>query len=143
MSWKTNSSIIYGSIDQDETLQNERTEINLSENPLTHKTITSNDDSDDNSTDNEQIEQTVLNNPEENVNPIIKKEMVLPNNQQVSLRDALEVVPLFDGSNIPLSHFIEGCYEAKAMLPTPTAQENLARLLRSKLSGEARKCIFE
>ena len=29
------------------------------------------------------------------------------------------------------------------MLSTPAAQENLARLLRSKLSGEARKCIFE
>ena len=28
------------------------------------------------------------------------------------------------------------------MLPTPAAQENLARLLRSKSSGEARKCIF-
>ena len=32
--------------------------------------------------------------------------------------------------------------EAKAMLPTPAAQENLARLLRGKLSGEARRCIF-
>ena len=32
--------------------------------------------------------------------------------------------------------------EAKAMLPTPAAQENLAHLLRGKLSGEARKCIF-
>ena len=28
------------------------------------------------------------------------------------------------------------------MLPTLAAQENLARLLRSKLSGEARKCVF-
>ena len=35
--------------------------------------------------------------------------MVLPNSQKMSLTDALEVVPLFDGSNIPLSHFIEGC----------------------------------
>ena len=57
--------------------------------------------------------QIVHNNPEENVNLIINNEMVLPNNQQVSLHDALEVVPLFDGSNIPLSHFIEGSYEAK------------------------------
>ena len=32
--------------------------------------------------------------------------------------------------------------ETKAMLPTPAVQENLARLLRGKLSGEARKCIF-
>ena len=28
------------------------------------------------------------------------------------------------------------------MLPTPAAQENLARLLRGKLTEEARKCIF-
>ena len=53
------------------------------------------------------MEQIVHNNPAENVNPIINNEIVLPNNQQVSLRDALKVVPLFDGSNIPLSHFIE------------------------------------
>ena len=69
-------------------------------------------------------------------------DVVKPNSQQVSLRDELEVVPLFDGSNLPLSHFIEGCTEAKAMLPTPAPQKNLARLLRGKLSGEARKCIF-
>ena len=41
--------------------------------------------------------------------------MAQPNSQQVSLRDALEVVPIFDGSNIPLSHFIERYYEAKAL----------------------------
>ena len=163
---KTNSSIICGSIDQDETLKNEttytdnehisllsstiipkntveeRTKINLSEKCLTRGTISSNHDSDDNSTDNEQMEQIIHNNPEENVNPIRNNEMVLPINQQVSSRDALEVVPLFGGSNIPLSHFIEGCYEAMAMLPASAAQENLARLLRSKLSGEGRKCIF-
>ena len=163
---KTNSSIIYGSNDQDEILKNEttyidnedisllsstvipentveeRTKINVSENSLKCQTILSNHDSDDNSTDNEQMEQIVHNNPAENVNPIRKHEMVLPNNQQVSLRDALEVVPLFDGSNIPLSQFIEGCNEAKAMLPTPAAQENLGRLLISKLSGEAKKCTF-
>ena len=129
---KTNSSIICGSIDQDETLKNETTyignedisslnstiipkntveegtKINLSEISLTGKTITSDHDSNSNSTDNEQMEQIVHNNPGENVNPIINNEMVLPNNQQVSLRDVLEVVPLFDGSNISLSHFIEG-----------------------------------
>ena len=121
---KTNSSIICGIINQDETLRNEttyidnehisllsstvipentveeRTKINLSENSLTHKRITSNHDSEDISTDNEKIEQTVHNNPEENINPIINNEMALPNSQQVSLRDALEVVPLFNGSNI-------------------------------------------
>ena len=154
-SLKTNSSIICGSIDQDETFLKkttyidnedislhsstiikkktveERTKINSSENSLTRKTITSNQDSDDNSTDNKQMEQPVHNNPEENVNPILNNEMALPNSQQVPLRNALEAVSLIDGSNIPLSHFIEGCYEAKAMPPTPAAQENLAQLLRS------------
>ena len=55
--------------------------------------------------------------------------MALPNTQQVSLCDALEVVSLFDGSNIPLSHFIEECYEVKAILPAPAAQKNSVRLL--------------
>ena len=68
---------------------------------------------------------------------------LLVNSPHVFLRDALEVVPLFDESKIPLSHFIEGCYEAKAILPQSAANENLAWLLRSKVSGEARKCIFE
>ena len=68
--------------------------------------------------------------------------IAIPNSQKVSIRDALEVIPFFDGSNIPLSHLIEGCMDAKAMLPTPAAQENPARLLRGKLSGEARKCTF-
>ena len=121
---KTNSSIICGSTDQDETLKNEttyidnedisllsstiipkntveeRTKINLSENSLKRQTILSNHDSDDNRTDNEQMEQIVHNNPKENVNPIINNKMVLPNIQQVPLRDVIEVVPLFDGSNI-------------------------------------------
>ena len=68
--------------------------------------------------------------------------VVIPNSHQVPLRNALVIVPLFDESYVPLSHFMEGCMEAKAMLTTPAAQENLARLLRGKLSGEAQKCIF-
>ena len=116
-----NSSIICGSIDKDETLKNEtsyidnedigllsstiipgntveeRTIIHSSENSLSCKTIESNHDGVDNSTDNEQIEQTVHNNLKEKVNPIINNEMALPTSQQVSSRDAL-----FDGSNIPL-----------------------------------------
>ena len=58
----------------------ERTKINLSEISLTRKTITSNHDSDDNSTDNEKIEQTFHNNPEESINQFMNNEMVLPNN---------------------------------------------------------------
>ena len=89
---QTNSSIICISNNQDETSTNEatyidnegvsllsssvvpknaieeRTKIILSGNLLTCKSITSNHDSDDKSTDNDQIEQVVNNNPDENVN---------------------------------------------------------------------------
>ena len=68
--------------------------------------------------------------------------MPIPNNQQVSLRDALEIVPQFDGKNIPLSVFIEGCVETKSMLPNDLiVEENLTKLIRSKISGEVRKSI--
>ena len=95
------------------------------ETSLARESIISNKDSDGDKSDTEVINQdnpVIVNNEEIAV--------VMPNSQQVSLRDALEVVPLFDGSNVPLSHFIEGCMEAKAMLPTLAVQENLARLLR-------------
>ena len=65
----------------------------------------------------------------------------LPTNQQVSLRDALEIVPYFDGSSkVPLTIFIEACKEAKEMVPI--AEGNLVKLFRSKLTGEARRFII-
>ena len=104
---------------------------------LARDSIINNNDSDEDRSDTEVVNRD---------NPIIgnNEEMAIaiPNSQQVSLSDALKVVPLFDGSNVPLSQFIKGSMEAKAMLPIPAAQENLARLSRGKLSGEARKCIF-
>ena len=149
-------SIVSGSSNQDQTLMNELSyfdESNLIsstvvtidnktlqerlETSLAGESIISKNDSDDDKSDTEVINHdnpVIINNEEMSV--------VIPNGQQVSSCDALEVVPLFYGSNLPLSHFIEGCMEAKAMLLTPAAQENLARLLRGKLSGEARKCIF-
>ena len=141
-------SIVTGSSNQDQTLTNELSyfdEFNLLsstvitidnktlkerlENSLACDSIISNNDSDGDKTYTEVINQdnsVIVNNEEMAV--------VIPNSQQVSLRDALGVVPLFDGSNLPLSHFIEGCMEAKVMPPTPAAHENLARLLRGKLS---------
>ena len=131
-------SIVTGSSNQDQTLTNElsyfdefklldSTAITIDnktfneklETTLARKSIISNIDSDDDKSDTEIINQdnpVIVNNEEMAV--------VIPNIQQVSLRDTLEVVPLFEGSNIPLSHFIEVCMEAKAMLPTPAAQEN-------------------
>ena len=107
------------------------------ETSLARDSIISNNDSDDDKSETEVINQ-------DNAVIVHNEEMavVILNSQQVSLRDALEVVPLYEGSNLPLSHFIEGCMEAKAMLSIPAAQENLARLLRGKLPGESRKCFF-
>ena len=50
-------------------------------------------------------------------------------------------MPCFDGSSkVPLTLFIEACKEAKEMVPN--AEANLVKLLRSKLTGEARRCII-
>lgn len=66
--------------------------------------------------------------------------MALPFNQTVSLVDAIKVVPEFDGSNIPVTLFIRGCYEAKDMIGQG-AEGNLTKLLRSKILGEAQETI--
>ena len=104
---------------------------------LARDSIISNNDSDDDKSNTELINQN---------NPLIVNDeemaIAIPNSQQVSIRDALEVAPLFDGSNVPLAHFVKGCMEANPMLPTPAVQENLARLLQGRLSGEAQICIF-
>lgn len=60
--------------------------------------------------------------------------------QYVSIKDALEAIPMYDGHNIPLSHFIEGCEEARDMLP-PAAEDSLSRIVRNKLKGDARRAI--
>ena len=67
--------------------------------------------------------------------------MNLPTNQQVSLRDALQIVPYFDGSSkVPLTIFIEACKEAKEIVSN--AEENLVKLLKSKHTVEARRYII-
>ena len=81
---------------------------------MARDSIISNNDSKDDKSDTEVINQDnpVIGNNEEMV-------VVIPSSQQASLRDELEVVPLFDWSNVPLSPFFEGYMEAKSMLPTP------------------------
>ena len=50
-------------------------------------------------------------------------------------------MPYFDGSSkVPLTIFIEAGKEAKEMVPNSKA--NLVKLLRSKLTGEARRCMI-
>ena len=60
--------------------------------------------------------------------------------QVVTLRDALMVVPEFNGKNIPLSQFMKGCNEAKFTIE-PESEINLIKLIGSKISGEARQTI--
>ena len=57
----------------------------------------------------------LANNLPNNNLPIQPIEMMnLPTNQQVSLRDALEIVPYFDGSSkVPITIFIEACKAEK------------------------------
>ena len=128
-------SILTGFSNQDQTLTNDlsyfdgsdllsSTVITIDNTNLNEKlrtllardSIISNNDNDDDKSDTEvryQDNPVIVNNEE--------MAIVIPNSQQVSLRDALEVVPLFDESNAPLSHFIQSCMEAKAMLPTPAS----------------------
>lgn len=67
-----------------------------------YRTIVYNNRGDENSK-TEQLNQENNNNLREKADPIVKDKMFLLNIQQVSLRDALEVGPMFGGSNIPLS----------------------------------------
>lgn len=60
--------------------------------------------------------------------------------QMVTIKDALRVIPEYDGSNIPLRQFLEGCDEAREMID-PSAEKNLVKLLRCKITGEARQTI--
>ena len=61
--------------------------------------------------------------------------------QTIPLKDALTVVPEYNGENIPLSVFLEGCDNAKEMV-TNENEENLAKLIRSTLTDKARKAIY-
>ncbi|XP_072765780.1 LOW QUALITY PROTEIN: uncharacterized protein [Anoplolepis gracilipes] len=62
------------------------------------------------------------------------------NNPFATLKYAVEAVPYFDGQNIPLNYFIEGCEEAKSMLPKET-EPQLTRIIRTRIIGEARRTI--
>lgn len=53
-----------------------------------------------------------------------------------SIRDALELVPKYDGHNIPVLQFARSCKRAKELVPL-TNENHLVRLLRSKLVGHA------
>jgi len=58
----------------------------------------------------------------------------------IKLKEIVGTVPLFDGHNLSVLQFTRACRRALAMLPVPTApetEENLVRLIKSKLQGHA------
>ncbi|RLU27171.1 hypothetical protein DMN91_000970, partial [Ooceraea biroi] len=61
-------------------------------------------------------------------------------NPFATLKYAIEAVPFFDGSNISLSYFVEGCEEAKSMLPNE-AESQFTKIVRTRVVGEARRTI--
>lgn len=67
-------------------------------------------------------------------------EIMATHNPFATLKYAVEAVPFFDGKNIPLNYFIEGCEEAKGMLPAE-AEPQFAKILRTRIVGEARRTI--
>jgi len=69
-----------------------------------------------------------------------KKPDMTNTNPFATLKYAVDAVPFFDGNNIPLNYFIEGCEEAKSMLPRE-AEKQFAKVIRTRIVGEARRTI--
>ena len=64
----------------------------------------------------------------------------MANGNSISFKDALRVIPEFNGDNISLSSFLDACDEASEMIEVAD-QGKFAKLLRSKLTREARRSI--
>ena len=89
--------------------------------------------------------QALRNNFSSNINSNIntlRKNPTLPPLKNLSIKDTLDCIPKFDGSNIPLSTFLFGVREAVSMVPTAN-EVDLAKLIRRRLMGEAAKSMEE
>lgn len=73
--------------------------------------------------------------PEENIMAV-----PLSNSQIVGLKDALKCVPTFIGEPGTFYRFAEGCEEAKDMIED-AAEENLVKMIKGKIDGEAKKTL--
>lgn len=60
--------------------------------------------------------------------------------RNLSIKDAIEIIPVFNGSDISLSTFIEGCRDAAQILPQG-CEGDILKLIKLRLSGEALKCM--
>ena len=62
-------------------------------------------------------------------------------NNIVPMRDIISVVPMFNGHNITLAEFLEGC-DLAATMTDLAMEQTLVCLLRGKLEGEVRKLMM-
>lgn len=58
----------------------------------------------------------------------------------ISIRDALENIPIFNGNNIPILHFGRACKRALDII-SPHSEPRLVRAIRTKLQGRAYTAI--
>lgn len=84
---------------------------------------------------NSETKEKVNNSPRDEKNSVM-----VANNQIVSLRDALAVIPEYDGKTTSLRAFLQGCEEAVEMLE-PESEQYLVKAVRVKIKGEARRTI--
>ncbi|XP_068989280.1 myb-like protein AA [Neodiprion pinetum] len=63
-----------------------------------------------------------------------------PTYHYISIKDALEAVPVFDGNPSQVRSFVQGCKDAREMVP-PQVELSLARIIRDKIKGVARRVI--
>lgn len=61
---------------------------------------------------------------------------------KITYREATDLVPIFDGYNIPLNKFVSACRQARDILP-PNYERSLTRLLVAKLQGRARSAVAD
>lgn len=54
-----------------------------------------------------------------------------------TLKYAVEAVPFFDGQNIPLTYFVEGCEEARCM--PAEAESQFTKIIRTRIVGKAHR----
>ena len=67
-------------------------------------------------------------------------EIMTQQNLFATLKYAVEAIPFFDGKNIPLNYFIEGCEEAKSMLPDE-AESQFTKIIMTRIVSKARRTI--
>ncbi|KMQ83303.1 hypothetical protein RF55_20394 [Lasius niger] len=110
------------------------------ENTLVYTAETPEPDSD--SSDDITIQQfkTPINNIVETIESDSEGFETMAQNPFATLKYAVEAVPYFDGNNISLNYFIEGCEEAKSMLPKE-AEQQFTKIIRTRIVGEARRTI--